>query len=288
VKAASFEYVKPPTVDAALHALDDHLGQARVLAGGQSLVPMLGMRLLRPSAVVDINGLGEELGGIDARGTETVVGALVRYATIATSPVISERLPLLGHVVAYIGDRQVRNRGTIGGALAQADPTGEMALACLALDATVVARNLEGERDIPIGEFFAGSYYSVLDPEELLVAIRFPPAPDHFRFFERGRKHNDFALVSAAVTASGDNANGFRDVRIALGGVNDRPILAESAAQRLEGRRWDDAVLDEAVALVAEAVDAPSDARGSAAYREHLAPVHVRRLLQDMADGGSR
>jgi carbon-monoxide dehydrogenase medium subunit len=288
VKAASFEYLKPASVDAALHALEDHLGEARVLAGGQSLVPMLGMRLMRPSAVVDINGLGEELGGVDARGAETVVGALVRYAEIAGSPVISERLPLLAHVVRYIGDRQVRNRGTIGGALAQADPTGEMALACLALDATVVARNLEGERDIPIGEFFAGSYYSVLDAEELLVSVRFPLAPDHFRFFERGRKHNDFALVSAAVTASGDNANGFRDVRIALGGVNDRPVLAEAAAGRLEGRRWDAAVLDDAVALIAEVLDAPDDARGSAAYREHLAPLQVRRLLNDLAAGGPR
>jgi aerobic carbon-monoxide dehydrogenase medium subunit len=288
VKAAAFEYVKPSSVDAALRALDEHLGQARVLAGGQSLVPMLGMRLMRPSAVVDINGLGDELGRIDARGAETTVGALVRYAAIATSPVISERLPLLAHVVAYIGDRQVRNRGTIGGALAQADPTGEMALACLALDATVVARNLEGERDIPIGAFFAGSYASVLDPEELLVAVRFPPAPDHFRFFERGRKHNDFAVLSVAVTASGDAATGFRDVRIALGGVNDRPVLAEAAARRLEGRRWDDAAIDEAAGLVAEVLDAPNDARASAAYREHLAPVHVRRLLQDLTHGGAR
>jgi carbon-monoxide dehydrogenase medium subunit len=288
VKAASFEYVKPTSVDAALHTLAEHLGEARVLAGGQSLVPMLGMRLLRPTAVVDINGLGDELGGIDARGSETVVGALVRYAEIAGSPVISERLPLLADVVRYIGDRQVRNRGTIGGALAQADPTGEMALACLALDATVVARTLEGERDIPIGELFAGSYHTVLEPEELLVAVRFPPAPDHCRFFERGRKHNDFAVVSVAVAASGDPANGFRGVRIALGGVNDRPVLAEAAMARLEGRRWDAATLDEATALVGEALDAADDARASAAYREHLAPIHVRRLLEDLAGGGPR
>jgi carbon-monoxide dehydrogenase medium subunit len=288
VKAASFEYVKPRSVDEALRALDAHLGLARVLAGGQSLVPMLGMRLMRPSAVVDINGLAAELGRIDARGAETVVGALVRYATIEASPVVSERLPLLAHVVAYIGDRQVRNRGTIGGALAQADPTGEMALACLALDATVVARNLEGERDIPIADFFAGSYASVLDPEELLVGVRFGLAPDHFRFFERGRKHNDFAVLSVAVTASGDAANGFRDVRIALGGVNDRPVLAQAAAQRLEGRRWDAAALDAAVAELGEVLDAPDDVRASAAYREHLAAVHVRRLLDELAEGGQR
>lgn len=288
MKAAALEYVKPRTVDEALHALGEHLGLARVLAGGQSLVPMLGMRLMRPTAVVDINGLEDELGGIDARGAETVVGALVRYATIESSPVISERLPLLAHVVGHIGDRQVRNRGTIGGALAQADPTGEMALACLALGATIVARTLEGERDIPAAEFFAGSYHSVLEPEELLVAVRFPQSPDHCRFFERGRKHNDFAIVSVAVTASGDAARGFRDVRVALGGVNDRPVLAASAAARLEGVRWDEAAIDEAVALVDEVLDAADDVRAAADYREHLARVHVRRLLQELATEGER
>lgn len=288
MKAAALEYVKPRTVDEALHALEEHLGLARVLAGGQSLVPMLGMRLMRPTAVVDINGLADELGEIDARGTETVVGALVRYATIESSPVVAERLPLLAEVVRHIGDRQVRNRGTIGGALAQADPTGEMPLACLALGATIVARTLEGDRDIPAAGFFAGSYHSILEPEELLVAVRFPPSPDHCRFFERGRKHNDFAVVSVAVTASGDAARGFRDVRIALGGVNDRPMLAESAAAALEGRRWDAAAIDEAVALLDDVLDPADDVRASADYREHLAKVHVARLLRDLASGGTR
>jgi carbon-monoxide dehydrogenase medium subunit len=282
VKAAPLEYVKPATVDAALQALEDHLGMARVLAGGQSLVPMLGMRLMRPSALVDINGLGDELGRIEARGAETVVGALVRYAAIESSPVISERLPLLAHVVRYIGDRQVRNRGTIGGALAQADPTGEMALACIVLDATIVARTTRGERDIPATELFTGSYASVLEPEELLVAVRFPLAPDHCRFFERGRKHNDFAVLSVAVSAS-RGEHGWHGVRIGLGGVNDRPMLATAAAAALEGRDWDDALIDEAAALAMEVVDAPDDARAGAAYREHLVPIHVRRVLAQLA-----
>ncbi|MCW2983021.1 MAG: hypothetical protein JWR63_591 [Conexibacter sp.] len=283
MKAAPFAYVKPATVDEALQALEEHLGLARVLAGGQSLVPMLGMRLMRPSALVDINGLGDELGRIEARGAETVVGALVRYATIESSAVISERLPLLSHIVQYIGDRQVRNRGTIGGALAQADPTGEMALACIVLDATIVARTTRGERDIPAAEFFAGSYASVLEPEELLVAVRFPLAPDHCRFFERGRKHNDFAVLSVAVAASRGAGGRWERVRIGLGGVNDRPVLAGAAAAALEGRDWDDAVIDEAAALAMEVVDAPDDARAGAAYREHLVPIHVRRVLAELA-----
>jgi carbon-monoxide dehydrogenase medium subunit len=288
VKAAPFEYVRPATVDEALQALEDHLGMARVLAGGQSLVPMLGMRLMRPSALVDINGLADELGRIESNGSETVIGALVRYATIESSPVVSERLPLLKHIVRYIGDRQVRNRGTIGGALAQADPTGEMALACLVLDATIVARTTEGERDIPAADFFAGSYASVLEPEELLVAVRFPMAPDHCRFFERGRKHNDFAVLSVAVAAGRGEDGGWEGVRIGLGGVNDRPMLAGAAAAALEGRRWDDAVIGEAAALAMEVVDAPDDARAGAAYREHLVPIHLRRVLRELADKEQR
>jgi carbon-monoxide dehydrogenase medium subunit len=288
VKAAPFEYVKPATVDEALRALEDHLGMARVLAGGQSLLPMLGMRLMRPSALVDINGLAGELGRIEARGSETVIGALVRYATIESSPVVSERLPLLQHIVQYIGDRQVRNRGTIGGALAQADPTGEMALACMVLDATIVARTTQGERDIPAAEFFAGSYASVLEPEELLVAVRFPLAPYHCRFFERGRKHNDFAVLSVAVAAGRGAEGRWERVRIGLGGVNDRPMLAEAAAAALEDRTWDDATIDAAAALAMEVVDAPDDVRAGAAYREHLVPIHVRRLLRELAAGEQR
>jgi carbon-monoxide dehydrogenase medium subunit len=283
VKAAPFEYVKPATVDEALQALDEHLGMARVLAGGQSLVPMLGMRLMRPSALVDINGLVEELGQIEARGSETVIGALVRYAAIESSPVVSERLPLLRHIVQFIGDRQVRNRGTIGGALAQADPTGEMALACLVLDATIVASTLQGEREIAAADFFAGSYASVLEAEELLTAVRFPLAPDHCHFFERGRKHNDFAVLSVAAAGSIGADGAWTGVRLGLGGVNDRPVLAEAAAAALEGRRWDDAVIDEAASLAMDVVDAPDDVRASAAYREHLVPIHVRRVLRELA-----
>jgi carbon-monoxide dehydrogenase medium subunit len=288
VKAASFDYVKPATVDEALQALDEHLGMARVLAGGQSLVPMLGMRLMRPSALVDINGLTEELGRIEARGAETVVGALVRYAAIESSPVVSERLPLLQHVVRYIGDRQVRNRGTIGGALAQADPTGEMALACLVLDATIVACTIEGEREIPAAEFFAGSYASVLEAEELLVGIRFPLAPDHFQFFERGRKHNDFAVLSVVAAGSRGEDGAWTGVRLGLGGVNDRPMLATAAAAALEGRPWDAELIDAAASLAMEVVDAPDDVRASAAYREHLVPIHVRRVLRELAEKGDR
>jgi carbon-monoxide dehydrogenase medium subunit len=285
LKAAPFSYVRPASVDDAVNELARHEGRARVLAGGQSLAPMLHMRLMRPAALVDINGLHADLGEVQARGTETVVGAMVRYKDLETSALIAERLPLLSHVVRFIGDRQVRNRGTVGGALAQSDPTGEVALACLALGATVVARSMRGERAIPIETFFDGSYANVLELDELLVAVRFPMAAKRFRFFERGRKHNDFAVLSMVVLGSPDDDGRWRSVRIALGGLNDQPVLATAAAQRLEGQVWDAAAIEEAAQLALEVVDPPDDIRATAEYRRHLAPVHLRRILNDLAGG---
>jgi carbon-monoxide dehydrogenase medium subunit len=291
VKAAAFSYARPTSVAEAVGLLRERAGEARVLAGGQSLVPMLGMRIMRPAILVDVNELELELGRIDVDGDDTVLGALVRYAEIESDPEIAERLPLLAHVVLRIGDRQVRNRGTIGGALAQSDPTGEMALASLALDATLVLRDADGERDVPAREFFVGAYHNVLEPDELLVAVRFPRRPDRFAFFERGRKHNDFALLSVAAVAdvappeTPGAAPVLHDVRIALGGVHDRPVLAEAAAAALEGRPCDEAAIAEAAALTLEAIDPPDDIRGSAEYRRHLVPVHVRRVLQDLVRG---
>jgi aerobic carbon-monoxide dehydrogenase medium subunit len=283
VKPASFGYVRAVSVLDAVQVLDEEHGEARVLAGGQSLMPMLNMRLMRPSTLVDINGLADELGRIDTEGAETVVGAMVRYTTLESSPVASERLPLLGHVARYVGDRAVRNRGTLGGALAQADPTGEMALACLALDAGVVARSTAGERVIPIADFFQGPYTSALKPDELLVAVRFPIAPSRFCFFERNRKHNDWAVLSVVALGDVDPDRRWTSVRIGLGGVNDRPVLAHAAAGRLEGRGWDGATIEEAAELALEAIDPPDDIRATAEYRRHLVSVHVRRVLTHMA-----
>jgi len=282
VKPAPFAYVRPASVADAVRQLSENAGSARVLAGGQSLVPMLHMRLMRPEVLVDINSLGGELGGIEPRGSETVIGALVRYTELETSPVLAERLPLLPRVVRHVGDRQVRNRGTIGGALVQADPTGEIPLACLALGAQVVARSAAGERTIPIEEFFDGSYASALEPEEMLVSVRLPLSPQHCAFFERGRKHNDFALLSMAIVANRDGDGSWRSVRIALGGVNDRPVLASAAAERLEGRAWDVGDVEEAVRLALDVVDPPDDVRASAEYRRHLVPIHLGRLLREL------
>ena len=288
MKPAPLEYLRPASVGEALTMLDEHAGMARVLSGGQSLVPMLHMRLMRPMAVVDVNRLDEELGGIDPRGTEVVVGALVRYRELQDSPVIAEHLPLLQHVVRFVGDRQVRSRGTIGGALAQSDPTGEIPLATLALGARIVVRSVRGERVVAAEDFFVGSYMNVLEPDEMIVAIRFPRAPEHCAFFERSRKHNDFAVISVVAAGTPVGSGRWSAVRIALGGVNDRPVLARATAAELEDRVWDDDVLDAASRLALEDVDATDDARASAEYREHLVPIHVRRVLADLRGRSER
>lgn len=282
MKPAPFEYVKAVSVADASAVLAEHGGEARVLAGGQSLMPLLGMRLMRPALLVDVNGLGDELGGIALRDGSLRVGALVRYSEVEHDPLVAEHVPLLAHVVRYVGDRQVRNRGTVGGALAQADPTGEVALACLALGARVHARSVEGTREIPIEDFFLGPYTTSLRPDELVTDIALPLSAGPFGFFERGRKHNDFAVVSIAVVASPDGGV-WRGVRIALGGVNDTPVLATGAASALEDRAWDAETLELAVGRALTAIDPPDDVRASSEYRRHLVAVHLRRVLGAMA-----
>jgi CO/xanthine dehydrogenase FAD-binding subunit len=283
MKAAPFSYVRPGSLQEALQVLDEHAGGARLLAGGQSLAPMLHMRLMQPSTLVDINRL-PGLDAVRAEGAGTVLGPLVRYATIERSPIVSERLPLLRCMVRYIGDLQVRNRGTVGGSLAQADPTGEVPLACLALDATIVAASVSGVREIPIDGFLEGSYMTALEPEEMITEVRFPPAPDAFAFLERSRKHNDFAVISVAVLGRSGADGRWSDLRIALGGVHDRAVLATGAARLLEGTALEDEAIVEAAQAALQAVDPPTDIRGTAEYRRHLVPVYVRRALTRLRD----
>jgi carbon-monoxide dehydrogenase medium subunit len=283
VKPAAFAYHRPTSVAEAVAHLAGYEGQARVLAGGQSLVPMLNMRLWRPSALIDINEL-DELDEITMHGDRTVLGALVRYATLERSGLVAERLPLLSRVVRHIGDRQVRNRGTIGGALVQGDPTGEMPLACLVLGAVVTATGPNGTRRIGLADFYTGSYATVLELDELITAVEFPAHPQHVAFAELCRKHNDFAVLSVAATGNRDADGRWSDVRIALGGVADSPVLAAAAGDALAGTQLTDADLDVAAQAALEVVDPPTDVRASAEYRRHLVPVYVRRVLTELRE----
>jgi aerobic carbon-monoxide dehydrogenase medium subunit len=284
MKSAPFSYERPESVQEALRILDDHAGAARILAGGQSLAPMLQMRLMQPSALVDINRL-PGLDQVRVEGSGTALGPMVRYATLERLALVAERLPLLRHVVRYVGDMQVRNRGTIGGSLGQADPTGEIPLACLALDATIVASSVSGTREISIDDFLISSYATALEPEEMITEIWFPAAPAAFAFLERSRKHNDFAVINVAVVGSRSDAGVWSRLRIALGGVSDRAVLADDAAAMLENSALEDDAIAAAGRSALEVIDPPSDVRASAEYRRHLVPIYVRRALAILRDG---
>ncbi len=282
MKPAVFEYIVAESTADAIAALQQYEGNARLLAGGQSLVPLLNMRLLRPAAVVDIN----RIPGLDAiveEGAVVRVGALARYSTLEWSPVVQRRLPLVAEALAFIGDRQVRNRGTLGGSLAQGDPTGEMPVAALALEATINVVGPGGRRAIPAHDFFLGSYTTALESAEIIVDVTFPAPPGmRSAFAEHNRRHGDFAVVSVAAVGVPDGADAWRSVRLALGGVSDCAIVAARASALLGGTRLERDAVRAAGEACVEAADPPSDVRASAEYRRHLIPIYVERVLDTL------
>lgn len=286
MKPAPFGYHRVFSVAEALHHLSAYEGTARLLAGGQSLAPMLNMRLLRPDALIDINGC-RDLAAVSTDSEAAVLGACVRHVTVEYSPVIASRLPLLARVASHIGDRQVRNRGTIGGSLAHGDPTGEFPLACLVLGASVRVAGPSGNRQVPVAELYTGSYATVLHPCEVLTEIAFPATPAYCAFAECCRRHNDFAVVSAACVGDRAPDGQWSCIRIALGGVADVPVLAERAGQLLAGSDLAASDIAAAAQAALEVVDPPDDIRASAEYRRHLAPVYVRRVLTEMRDAAT-
>jgi CO/xanthine dehydrogenase FAD-binding subunit len=283
MKAADFIYHRAATVAEALSLLDDYGGEARILAGGQSLVPMMNMRLWRPAALVDINGIAE-LAAFETRGDEIVVGAMVRYATIEASPFFAAHLPLIARMVRHIGDRQVRNRGTIGGSLVQGDPTSEMALACLVLGAKVRTVSLTGGREIPMDEFYHGSYAADLEPGEVLREILFPRPPSHHAFRELCRRHNDFAVLSVAACGNRSADGRWQDLALGLGGVHDTAILAREAAALLAGSALGEDDIAAATAAAIQGISPNSDMRASEAYRRHLVSLYVPLVLRDLRE----
>lgn len=302
MKAARFGYHLVDSVPEALSWLEAYDGTARVLAGGQSLVPMMNMRLVRPDALVDINNV-PGLAGIERTATGVRIGAMVRYRALEDSALVGLELPLILRAVRHIGDRQVRNRGTIGGSLVQGDPTGEIPLACLTLEARVTILGPEGTREISVADLYEDSYATVLRPGELLIAVDFPHLGQQAAFTERCRRHNDFAVLSVAASGRRSADGRWRDVRVGMGGVASTPVLlpldpvrpAAAATGHHSTTSKDDASgsieLDDAtIAEIADravAVAEPaSDIRASAEYRRHLIPVYVRRTLTELRNQG--
>jgi carbon-monoxide dehydrogenase medium subunit len=283
MKPAPLEYVAASTAEEALAALARFDGAARLLAGGQSLVPLLSMRLVRPAAVIDINGI-RGLDGVEAAAGAVRVGALARYSTLEASPVIRERVPLLAEAIPFVGDRQIRNRGTIGGALCHADPAGEMPLCAVTLGARVHLVGPAGRRALDAEAFLQGAYTTALEPTEMLEAVEFPDgAGTEAVVVEHARRHGDFAVVSVAVAGQPAPDGGWRWIRIGLGAVGDRARYARGASEGLAGAGLEPRDIAAAAARCLEDAEPATDVRASAEYRRHLVPILVERALGRLA-----
>jgi carbon-monoxide dehydrogenase medium subunit len=274
----AFDYLAPGSIDDALSALREHRGDAKVLAGGQSLVPLLNYRLARPRVVVDINALPLD----DVRRTNgyLTLGALTRHATLVESAEIARACPVLGDAAALVGNVRVRTLGTLGGSLAHADPAGELPLVATLLDATLTLRSSAGTRTLGAGEFFTGPLSTALADDELLTEIAVPPLDSHgWAVEELSRRAGDFAIVAAAAIVSIDCRGRVDAARLAFGGVAGTPVRATRAEATLVGQE----PTAERIGRVAETaradLDPGSDAFVSAAYRRHLAGVLARRAL---------
>jgi aerobic carbon-monoxide dehydrogenase medium subunit len=278
MKASAFDYARATSIEDALRLLAAHGQAAKVLAGGQSLMPAMNLRLISPDFVVDIGDLSE-LKGIEVRGSSLRIGALTRHADLLRSSEIARHAPLLAEAVAYVAHPAIRNRGTIGGSLAHADPAAELPACMLALDAAVVARGSRGERRIAASEFFTGIFETALASDELLVAIELPIAQKnsaHF-FHEFARRHGDYAMAGLAAQAVIESGV-FAELRLAYFALGGRPVLA-NAASRLVSVAVTPAVIHETSAALAEELDPHEDQQASRAMRRHLAKVLLSRAI---------
>jgi len=281
MKASAFAYARATSLANALELLVQHGEKAKVLSGGQSLIPAMNLRLISPELIVDIGEL-TELREIAVNGETLVIGALTRHADLLKSSDIVKCAPLLAAAVAHVAHPAIRNRGTIGGSLAQADPASELPACMLALEATIVVRGPKGERRIAAAEFFTGIYETKLEPQDLLVAIELPVArwgAVHF-FHEFARRHGDYAIVGLAAQAAlqGDR---FADLRLGYFAVGDRPTLAKAAA-KLVGVAITPALLAEASAALSAELDPHEDQQATPAMRRHLARVLLTRCVASL------
>jgi len=283
MKAAPVSYQRVSTVQQALEILAGE-PEARVLAGGQSLLPMLNMRLLRPKVLVDIAEL-PELAAMRRDHDVLELGALVRYRDIERSPLVAADAPLLASAVGHVGDLQVRNRGTVGGSIAQGDPTAELPLACLVLDGRVTVTSLGSSRTVHLRDFLLGPYDTALEPGELVTGVHVRAGPVRSAFAEATRRHNDFAIVSAAAAGVVDHDGRFQELSVGLGGVADTVMLASQASSTLIGHRPDEDLLAAAADICRTEISPVSDTRASADYRHHLAGEYFRRVVLELTAG---
>ena len=277
MKAPAFDYARATSVEGAVALLAEHGERAKVLSGGQSLMPALNLRLLAPELIVDIGAL-DELRGVTRQGGILSIGALTRHVDLQQSSDIAVHAPLLKEAIDHVAHPAIRNRGTIGGSLAHADPASELPACAIALDTTIVVRGPKGERRIAAEDFFVGIYETALSAEELLVAVEVPLPPPHsvHYFCEFARRHGDYAIVGLAAQAILDNRR-FVDLRPVFFGVGDKAERVEVPA--LLDTEVTKEALSEVLQSLEQALDPPEDQQANRAMRHHLARVLLARCV---------
>ena len=267
---AAFDYKKAGSSEEAVALIVEHGDEAKFLAGGHSLIPMMKLRLAVPSVLVDIAGV-EDLSYIDDRGDHIAIGALTKHRSLETSDLLIAECPLLAHVASKVGDPQVRHRGTLGGSLAHSDPASDLPAAVLALGGSLIAEGPNGQREIGVADFFTGYFESALSDDEMLTEVRVPKAPGASWSYEKfNRRAQDWAIVGvAAVEVQGA-------AQIALVNMGSTPLRAEAVEAALAGG----ASAAEAAEAAADGTDAPTDLNASPEYRDHLARVLTKRALE--------
>jgi CO/xanthine dehydrogenase FAD-binding subunit len=280
MKPPRFDYLAPRTLDEALAHLHHHGDQAKILAGGQSLIPMLNFRLAHPGVVVDVNRL-IELAYVRQHDGGVAVGALTRQHAVERSELIRARVPVVAEACRFIGHAPIRHRGTFGGNLAHADPASELPAVMVALEAELAVASRTGSRAVPAGQFFTGPLTTALRPDEMLTEIRIPAPPPRTggAFVEMARRAGDFALVGVAALITLDGAGTCERVRIALCGVGPTPIRARAAEDALTGQAPTATALAAAAERAAAATSPPSYVHGSAEFRKKLARHFARQAL---------
>jgi CO/xanthine dehydrogenase FAD-binding subunit len=290
MKPAPFRYVAARSLEQALQLKAEHGDEARFLAGGQSLVPTMNFRLTQPALLIDINPL-TACAGVNKNGARSVrIGALTRYRTLERDAAAARDLPLVHEALPHIAHPQIRNRGTIGGNLAHADPASEMPAIVLALAGRLRVQSVRGERWIGAAEFFKGALSTALEPDEMLTEVELPAAPPRSGacFMEVARRRGDFAIIGVACTVELDADGSCKEARIGLCNAGDGPVFASAASASLNGRKIGTAEIGEAAALMQAEIDPGGNVHASKAYQRHIAGVLTARALNTANERAQR
>ena len=280
MKAPPFSYIRAETVEGVIECLQKYGDDAAVLAGGQSLMASLNMRLSAPRVLIDINNV-HSLSEIALDGNHLRIGAMTRQIEVEQSPLVAQHAPLISMAMPYIAHPAVRNRGTIGGSIAFADPAAELPACIVTLQANLIAQGSKGERKIPATEFYRGLYETALTSDEVLVAIELPVAADQqkFAFRELARRHGDYAMIGVCAFTEWSETS-LSDVRLVYFNAGDRPVVAVKAAAALKGLLSAES-LESALGHLAEDIDPPNDLNADPSMRLHLAKVLTKRIFQE-------